>query len=767
MTRIKKIIFICVCVIVALRLISIAVFDNVDRNTQVLGREDISDMSWVECNNIEYNCYFSSDRLNSINLPVSGNADGVKGHLDVSISDGINPVYETKINFDKLEKNWWTSLFVNANVRTDTEYTISISTSKDADLVSQIGFVDGKPAIAFEYLQHSSRFDKLLYGIMYCILVGVVYLCLKKYEKIRDAVCGIGKYICGMQHYSEVCICVEIILTLIIIESTKIDFQNSTKIMLVIVAVLSTMNIKDKQQAASNVKNWVRYIVYAYVAFALSGHRLFIYPLEKHVNLVDVFVFACTYLWVIPVVDALIYLVEKYGKNILDYKDKPMQNIRFVFAALLFLIVPACVNLIANNPGISLQDTVTNMVENAHGIRGMLDWHPAFYAMILKIIFMVWDSTYAVLMVQYAFWIYVMLEFFLYLRKKKVNDVCILILAFISGITASNIILLNTILKDILYTYCLLWSIIIIANLTIDTDEYKGKWYIYIELVVALVGLYMLRKNGLVTYIAIVGSLLIVLKNNIRLWIGVIASIIIIGTIKGPVYNYFEIEPTGRFGMYIGLSQDILGVYYSGGNVSESTLSMINVMTEGDNAEYEYTPTWSFSSYYLDVKPTEFVLNYLDTFIKNPRIMTRAIICRLDGVWDIFDGQNSVLAGVNATATMDEYEEWRDYYPVRVYTALYEPMQLFMSYTVSNQLLYILNWRVGIAIIIGIVSYVYLVAVNGLKKYLILIAPHIGQFISLALSTGWSDFRYFWPYILMNMFLAVLAVVLVHKEKIE
>ena len=85
---------------------------------------------------------------------------------------------------------------------------------------------------------------------------------------------------------------------------------------------------------------------------------------------------------------------------------------------MLILLVPAAYNLFANNPGISSPDTLNSMITNAKNLYGMYDWHPAFYCMVLRGIQKVWDSTYAVILVQYFFYAYVVTELLLYLRKK-------------------------------------------------------------------------------------------------------------------------------------------------------------------------------------------------------------------------------------------------------------------------------------------------------------------------------------------------------------
>ena len=57
--------------------------------------------------------------------------------------------------------------------------------------------------------------------------------------------------------------------------------------------------------------------------------------------------------------------------------------------------------------------------------------------------------------------------------------------AIFSGVNAGNFLHLNTIWKDIPYTISLLWVLVILAKLSLDFEQYKGKWSVYMELVIA------------------------------------------------------------------------------------------------------------------------------------------------------------------------------------------------------------------------------------------------------------------------------------------
>lgn len=508
-------------------------------------------------------------------------------------------------------------------------------------------------------------------------------------------------------------------------------------------------------------KKIVFVFLYLFAAFSLVGQRILIYPLTAKLTMAGIWVFTVATLWFIPVINTAVYGLDRLTNAVISSDRENMGKRKFVIIAAVLLLLPAAYSLYANNPGISSPDTYDTMLTNAHNLRGMYDWHPAFYCMILNVILIIWDSTYAVIFVQYFFWCFVMAELLLYLRKKGMKEPVLLVMAFLSGINAGNFLHLNTIWKDIPYTLSLLWILIILAKLSLDFEEYKGKRFVYVELIAALIGVFFYRKNGIASFAVIAAAMLIILHGNKKVWISLTVTAALIITIKGPVYSYFEVEDTGRNGMYVGLSQDILGVYYSGGEVSEDTLKMINVMTECNNAEYSYTPTWSNQvyPYELDVEPSEFIAGYIDTFLHNPVLMVRAVIAREDAVWNIFAGRDAVLECVNFHGTRDGVDEWNDYYPVREYNSLYLSMSSMTGYTASSQWISSIEWRSGLLTLLGILAFAYMIYKRGLGKYILVAAPLVGHLLSLLLSTGWSDFRYFWPLNLMNLAVILIAVV--------
>lgn len=151
------------------------------------------------------------------------------------------------------------------------------------------------------------------------------------------------------------------------------------------------------------------------------------------------------------------------------------------------------------------------------------------------------------------------------------------------------------------------------------------------------------------------------------------------------------------------------------------------------------------------------------TLERLPITMIRAIINREDALWDIFLGKDSKLGYVNYYGAMDSRDTWIAYYPARNYVSLYSGMSAVTNYSANSQWISAIVWRCGVFTLLGLVSTLYIILIRGCKRYLIILAPIIGHVMSLLLSTGWSDFRYFLPMNLMNM--ALILIVLVVRRQ--
>ncbi len=787
----QKIVFIIFTIIVVLRIGFIAFRGEVDKEYITSANYNLTEDDWMSCKGASQTFTSDQARLNSLELYFSNISEDKVGIITIQIYSDEELIYQTNITLANVNNYEWKKVYVNAELEKGRQYQLLFTPSEEIKQIPLLAVVknnseaieienslsngtqiDGQYAINYGYLRNPGFFDKLSVISLWIILWFIGLFVIIKFDCIYNSIVGFANFLRTQVKTQTLLTILEVLGSFIIIYCSGIEFQAPTKVILYLISMIATINYSKKFGFINKFieKLWMKVcliLTYFYAGFALVGQRILIYPLTQKLTFSGLFVFICAVLWFIQVINSLLYYLEYLREKLFKIKGK-LKIWQVLVIYLCLLILPAAYNLIANNPGISSLDTVGCMINQTKSLHGLGDWHPAFYCMVLTVIERVWDSTYAVILVQYFFWTYVCIELLLYLRKKGLYENVLIAMAAFLGLNAGNYIHLNTIWKDIPYTLSIFWSIIILAKLLIDYEKYRCKWYIYLELIVSLVGISLYRKNGIVSFVIIIAFLVIVLRKNIKVWISVAISVALFGLIKGPVYTYFDIQSV-ESGMYIGLSQDILGVYYGGGEVSEDTLQMINIMTDFNNAEYSYNPTWSNQSYALAVDAKKFIVNYIDTFIKNPILMSRAIVDREDAIWDIYAGADSILGCVNYTGTMDGQAGWNEYYTPRHYVSLYTEASRASAYTASSQWISAIEWRCGLFTLIAVVSILFVFIITENWKYILLLAPSLGHIMSLLLSTGWSDFRYFWPLNLLNLALVLIVLVITKKEsgKIE
>lgn len=704
--------------------------------------------------------------------------------MTVKISNSTKVIYQSTIPLQNLINDTWYKLYVNIPTNKQEQYQIELTaencavspfiytiTNDNAAPESESCIINGveqqgQLLLRYGYLKEPHNLDKLLKTIMSLIIFMLILCVIIKGDLVSGRIKKLQLVMLQRLEESKyIYVFIQLILCYILIETSGIEFQTPMKVVLYSISFLAGYKINSVIKFFNtNLTRRSSYLQFAIVvlfsAFAFVGNRMFIYPLNMKVTGVQILIFILASIWLLSPVA----LFLSWYNNMRLLQKKQINTRGFIIITALLLILPACYALYAFNPGISTWDSDSCLAVSAHDIYNMTNWHPPFYSLILKAIIMVWDSTYAVILVQFFFWIYVAIEGMLFLRKRGIDQKFLLVVAFLLGINPANYLHLCTIWKDIPYAISVMWLTIIVAKFVLDHDV-KKKWYIYLEFVVALVFTFFIRQNGMVVYALSVVFLAVVIKKNIKLLASIFVSILLILAIKYPLYSYIGVQESAIGGIYIGLSQDILGVYYAGGELSEESMEMVNVLTYYNNGQFIYNPYFATSSYDLDVEMTTFIKNYMDTFIKNPVIMIREIILRQDCSWDLFGGKNATLGCVNLTDTMDHYGIWNDYYPFRVTNEFTHRMLKFQNYVAENQLLNTMTWKSGIYTLFVVFAFLSTLIKKNDKRVWLVFIPFIGQIVSLMLSTGWSEFRYYWPLNLMAVFIVLLIPTLHQDDK--
>lgn len=686
--------------------------------------------------------------------------------LQVKIIKDDKIIYASSIN--AMQNGTWKKLYTNIPL-TKSEYSILISAEKlnnkpSAYIVTKNNsspentnlIVDGIPdsgslLLLYEYKAPTLFSDRIMRLFASLIIALTLYQVIININSFFLAACQ--PFL--MMHITRSFLLFglfEFISCYLVINLSSVEFQPVTKGCMYLITGL-TMIYSDKivEYIRAEFTNFfdrlVLIVIVLVSGFFFVGNQSFVYPANKSITIMNILYFIVACLWVLP----LIVLILIWYSRI-RITTKKYSVLKFLFFTSISIIGPSIIALYAFNPAISSPDTLV-CLDNAHHIKGMVNWHPPFYVLLLKVLISIWDSPYTIVLFQLMFWTFVVSEMLLFLRERGISENVLLLLALMMGIAPSTFVHLVTIWKDIPYTITLLWLSVILSKFILKK---KCGIFLSLEFIAASVLTFFLRQNGMVVLVFVYLTLIVFnRKIDKRVVCNMIISIVAITLIRFPLYSYMQVK-SGGGGKFIGLGQDILGVYYSNGVVSEDTMQMVYELARIDIEQYPYNPYYTYAGYSLDVRIPEFLKNYINTAAHNPGLFMKVLLLRTDCVWDIFGGIDSILSTVNYSATMDSEILWSSYYPERKNNKFTQITESFSLYFVDNQLLNIITWKSGLATWLVLLSF-YLVLKKKEIIYLLIFTPFIGQIISLVLTTGWADFRYYWPLNIMAFFLLNLV----------
>lgn len=200
---------------------------------------------------------------------------------------------------------------------------------------------------------------------------------------------------------------------------------------------------------------------------------------------------------------------------------------------------------------------------------------------------------------------------------------------------------------------------------------------------------------------------------------------------------------------YVAAFQDLLGVYYSEGNLSDNTADMIESVIDEDFIKV-YDPYWAeyvtWKESLGEIPVSRFIINYVSTFLRNPLKMIKSVLLRQDMLWDI-------QCGVNGRETWQWWTKfvsdmWPDLIPERKVTVYGTIVDLFGKFTVNSGLKEFL-WRGGISLQICLLCFIVSLSkrINTIKY-----VPFLALILFYILGLGWEHYRYFWCINLASLF---------------
>lgn len=337
MEKWKRVLFIIISILVAIRILYIGVRGEINKEYYTSMSYDMGTAKEIPCQNISEIFTCDKARLDSLELILNNIADDKAGTITLGIWKGETLIYQTGISLGSVNNQEWKKVFVNAEIQQNTEYIIKLNANEDCTQIPTVFTVNdaaseikasysggketaGRVVINFGYLRFPGVFDRLSVISLWILFTVAVFCILSYFDKIKAFITKGCRHITTAVRPSALITALEILACIIIIDSSGIEFQPPTRVILYAISLFSVVKFEDKRAyikklADRQIKRIFIYFLYLYSAFALTGQRILIYPLDLKLAAAGIFVFAVTVLWFVPVVNTLLYYMEAAWKH--------------------------------------------------------------------------------------------------------------------------------------------------------------------------------------------------------------------------------------------------------------------------------------------------------------------------------------------------------------------------------------------------------------------------------------------------------------------
>ena len=430
----------------------------------------------------------------------------------------------------------------------------------------------------------------------------------------------------------------------------------------------------------------------------------------------------------------------------------------FLFINILFVI--------AFNPAITSPDSEDcYYYSKMLGMAPVPSGHTIFYIAFMKFIFGIFDSLTFMVFIQIISFAFVFLRGAHILEAIGVRQLWSTMVLYCVGMGISSIILINTIWKDIPYCIALLWFSLSLIRLVVnEKNAISVLWHIEFIVSGTLAG--MFRYNG-VLVVGVTGILLLILYRK-KLFVALstlLCCFLICAVIPFYFSKYEQIDEPGL--KYYALSNDIGYVYYNGGKISVEAQDIVNDLKSGDDYQFDAYYTKMGRENFNEYTVRSFFPTYLATLKDNTMIMIEGILKRTSVIWSV---SLSRFESVNGVSYLGESHliQYEGHYPHRINNFVKDWLENGIRNITNNDVIYVLYWRTGIYTLSMVFVLLLLLFRYGRSsiKYILPLLPVMFNMLSYAIASGWPDYRYYWPMMIISAFVIPYGIFIITIKNI-
>jgi hypothetical protein len=446
------------------------------------------------------------------------------------------------------------------------------------------------------------------------------------------------------------------IISIIVSMSMNLNFNNinsftGNSILYIILVIFyyyilkQVINIKDKRLIICSIIISVIFSTFEIVGQSLNLYydlRLIIGSFSNFLN--AMFRWLGYFVSIYCAISLIFYYIsQKEEKNTLS-----LGSLKIFFITWIVIFIAWIPFFLRYYPGLATIDSMRQIYQST-GIEILSNHHPilhtaviSFFINIGKKVFDSYNIGFAMYNIAQMLFLSGVFAFTLaYMKNKKSPNIFIIISCMFYAFYPINALFSITIWKDIPFAAMMLLFTICVVELSINKERFLQSKIKNLLLLVSILTVILFRNNGI--YVIILSTPFIIFMNKMyykRLLFIFISAFIISAFIKGPVFNFFNIEK-GEVKEALSIPmQQLARVYtYKLDSLSYEERTHIQKYIQADNIEQLYNPILSdpiknyFNSETFSENKKDFIFLWIKLFFKYPLEYIEAFLSNSYGYW--------------------------------------------------------------------------------------------------------------------------------------
>ena len=531
-------------------------------------------------------------------------------------------------------------------------------------------------------------------------------------------------------------------------------------------------------------------VINLYFTFALVGNELFLVDPQIIFNIEKCLTFVLLYIILYPYGETIIYCFEKLRSFTNNWKKNNNKR-KILLIGIISSFICVVILLIISigfYPATMSHDGANSHWPRAMGLRNIGNDVPAAYSIIVKLTAQVAPTPYTYVLLQIFLFSWAVGAISAFCYEKGMPLLMVFTIPLILSILPNNYMSLVMLCSNSLFSIINLWVLFILIKLIDDPKKFCRSITLYIPLSIntAIIGL--IRHNSFLAVIAvgiIVSYITIKYIKEVKFILAAsfIGSILLIQLVRGPIYNYYNVDKT--FGPstiinYGPLASPLAAAVKNNIDLPKNIIHIMNEILPYQEWGLRYNRynsdifSWSIPRPNFDqTNAKEFFGIYMKLLITHPDIV---LLDRLDGMnilWNIFESRgegaynyryDEGIASSLPTELLPPHlkdVEAVNYRYLKENYFTYLPLKIARM-TSQHALFDFFIWRTGIYIVL--LFYIILFCFKRKEQlYLLSIIPTIASLLTFVLVMGWQMYRYLW-FFSLAMYIYLIFIVLIPKK---